>query len=99
MPCQHRERDAGRLIDLVFAIGLRLNASLALKQIGYLTYVMALSKRKLGESIGRWIEECYRTDWKLQGPLSTQQYAELVADFREEGIDLIIVAQVARQTD
>jgi hypothetical protein len=29
----------------------RLNASLALKQIGYLTYVMALSKRKLGETL------------------------------------------------
>ncbi len=29
----------------------RLNASLALKQIGYLTYVMALSKRGLGESL------------------------------------------------
>jgi hypothetical protein len=29
----------------------RLNASLALKQVGYLTYVMALSKRKLGESL------------------------------------------------
>lgn len=29
----------------------RLNASLALKQIGYLTYVMALSKRAIGESL------------------------------------------------
>lgn len=33
MPCQHRERDAGRLIDLVFAIGLRLNASLAIAPV------------------------------------------------------------------
>ena len=29
----------------------RLNASLALKQIGYLTYVIAMSKRKLGENL------------------------------------------------